>query len=74
MTEDDAKTSACIGPRPEMTGQAIPGERSGTVAMYACRGSACKLAWRWAMVPSQGTPDVLVKSDTDGYCALTTGP
>lgn len=74
MTEDEAKTSPCVGPRPELTGEPIAGVRPGSVAMWACRGSACKLAWRWVMVPSQGTPDVLVKSDTDGYCALTTGP
>lgn len=46
MTEDEAKKSPCIGPRPELTGVAIPGERPGTVVMWACRGSDCKMAWR----------------------------
>lgn len=64
MTEKDAKTKPCIGPRPEITGEAVAGDRPGVLVypFYACRGSTC-LAWRINTPASGNTP-------ADGYCGL----
>lgn len=82
MTEKEAMKAPCIGPVPNNTG--IMGSRADR---YLCRGSACKMAWRWDNVPNPnyrpfqvwpsdqlGTNPSYLKSTTDGHCGLAGRP
>lgn len=56
MTEDEAKTSPCIGPAPHNTGIARAAVELGGASIFLCRGSACRMAWRWDDADSLDKP------------------
>ena len=74
MTEDEAKTKPCIGPRPYNTGIPQPRDADYQV-IYHCSASAC-MAWRrrrWFWWPAMTLGEQWRREEI-GHCGLAGKP